>query len=72
MYIGRVTFTAGFHLRIAVVFGFIGVFFLGTGVQSFHEGATSRAVTALVAGAVFFGGASWSATTLYKRFQRKR
>ena len=67
------TFTNGFHLRIAVVFGFIGVFFLATGIQSLQEGgAMGRAVVALVAGAVFFGGASWSATTLYKRFQRKR
>lgn len=66
------TFTNGFHLRIAVVFGFIGVFFLGTGVQSIHENATSRGVVALAAGAVFFGAASWSATTLFKRFQRKR
>jgi len=66
-----VTFTNGFHLRIAVVFGFIGVFFLGTGVQSLHE-STSHAVVALIAGAAFFGCASWSATTLVRRFQRKR
>ncbi len=67
------TFTNGFHLRIAIVFGFIGVFFLATGVQSLQEGATaSRAVVALIAGGAFFLAASWSATTLFRRFQRKR
>jgi hypothetical protein len=68
-----VTFTNGFHLRIAIVFGFIGVFFLAAGIQAFQEGAAmGRAAVALAAGSVFFGCASWSATTLVRRFQRKR
>ncbi len=66
------TFTNGFHLRVAIVFGFIGVFFLASGVTSFQEHApVGRSVVALIAGAAFFLAASWSATTLFRRYRKR-
>ena len=65
------TFTTGFHLRVAIVFGFIGVFFLVNGVQALQEGASAgHAAVALAAGGAFFIAASWSATTVFRRFKR--
>ncbi len=66
------TFTNGFHLRVAIVFGFIGVFFLATGITSVQEHAPlGRSIVALIAGGAFFLAASWSATTLVRRYRKR-